>query len=419
MPIQRSLARFGLAAIVFSTTFCALNVQAQSKSTSTPAAPVDKTIEVSPSKDWVDTGIDLHVGDTVTIAASTTGTGDNLCDPQGLATSSNSTKLPLASALPGSLIGKLQKNASPIFVGANRQLKIAEAGHLYLGSNLSGPSNCAGEFSAQVRVTPTTNDAVSMKSKLASAAQIWLSGQLGSSNEQPNPNASAVSNPGSGSAVNTSAPGTAPLKALAVSKVPLDTSLGKQLETLPRRVSDEFKNPGDMANFVLIGSEKQVQDALTAANWHVADTSTPGAVARAILMATQKQDYLQMPMSQLYMFGRVQDFGYEMAEPYAMVASRHHFRIWKAPFTYQGKEVWVGAGTHDIGFEKDQRNGKITHKIDPTVDGERDNIGDSLQQAGQVRVMSYFTPASPVLESRNATGGGFHSDGRLLVIFLQ
>src|SRR5215831_19466267 len=233
MPIQRSLARFRLAAIVFSTTFCALNVQAQSKSTSTPAAPVDKTIEVSPSKDWVDTGIDLHVGDTVTIAAS---------------------------ALPGSLIGKLQKNASPIFVGANRQLKIAEAGHLYLGSNLSGPSNCAGEFSAQVRVTPTTNDAVSMKSKLASAAQIWLSGQLGRSNEQPNPNASAVSNPGSGSAVNTSAPGTAPLKALAVSKVPLDTSLGKQLETLPRRVSDEFKNPGDMANFVLIGSEKQVQD---------------------------------------------------------------------------------------------------------------------------------------------------------------
>ncbi len=115
----------------------------------------------------------------------------------------------------------------------------------------------------------------------------------------------------------------------------------------------------------------------------------------------------------MYLFGRVQDFGYEMAEPYAMVASRHHFRIWKSTATYNGQPLWAGAGTHDIGFEKDQRNGKVTPKIDPAVDGERDNIGESLQQAGQVKMMSYFTPFDPVQESRNATGGGFHSDGRL------
>jgi len=421
MPTQRCFSRLALAAILFSMAVCRPQAWGQSKqTTSTPAAPVDKTMEVAPSKDWVDTGIDLHVGDQVTMTAATLGTGDNLCDPQGLSTATNADKLPLESALPGSLIGKLQKNAaSPIFVGSNRQVKITEAGHLYLGSNLSGAANCAGKFSVQIQVSPGANEAISIKSKLASAAQIWLSGQLGNSNEQAKSNSSAMTNPGNGAAANTNAPGTAALKALAVSSASLDAGLGKDLESLPRRVNDEFKNPGDMANFVLIGSEKQVQNALSAANWHVADTSTPGAVARAILMATQKQDYLQMPMSQLYMFGRVQDFGYEQAEPYAMVASRHHFRIWKAPFTYQGKEVWVGAGTHDIGFEKDQRNGKITHKIDPAVDGERDNIGESLQQAGQVRIMNYFTPSNPVLESKNATGGGFHSDGRVLVIFLQ
>lgn len=33
--------------------------------------------------------------------------------------------------------------------------------------------------------------------------------------------------------------------------------------------------------------------------------------------------------------------------------------------------------------------------------------------------MHYFTPADPVLESKNAAGGGFYSDGRVLVIFLQ
>ena len=223
---------------------------------------------------------------------------------------------------------------------------------------------------------------------------------------------------GSGSA-ETTKPAAVPSTTLAVARTPLDDALSKDLQSLPRRVNDEFKHLGDMVNFVLIGSEKQVQDALAAANWHVADTSTPGAVAKAILMATQKEDYLQMPMSQLYLFGRVQDFGYEQAEPYAMVASRHHFRIWKSKATYKGLPVWAGAGTHDIGFEKDQRNGKVTHKIDPLVDGERDHIGDSLQKAGQIRMMQYFMPSDAVQDARNATGGGYQSDGRVLVMFLR
>ncbi len=102
-----------------------------------------------------------------------------------------------------------------------------------------------------------------------------------------------------------------------------------------------------------------------------------------------------------------------------MVASRHHFRIWKAPFNWNGHEVWVGAGTHDIGFAKDKRNNSVTHKIDPAVDGERDNIGSSLQKANKAKMLSYYLPPDPVQDAKNATGDGYHSDGRLLVILLQ
>ncbi len=385
------------------------------------ATTTDKEVEVTPSQNWTDTGIDLHPGDVVEISAATAGTDKSSCDPQGIANLGKAGKLPLESALPGALIAKLQDKApSPVFLGAMRQLKITEAGHLYLGSNLGASATCSGKYLVKIHVSHGAADqASSIKSKLASAAQIWLSGQFGAANQQPPPPPGAAANPAAGPAENTAAPGASAVKALAISRAPLDTNFANQLQSLPRRVNDEFNHPGDMVNFVLVGSEKQLQGALSDANWHVADTNTQGAAVKAILMATQKQDYLQMPMSQLYLFSRVQDFGYEQAEPYAMVASRHHFRIWKAPFTFNDQPVWVGAGTHDIGFEKDQRNGKITHKIDPAVDGERDHIGESLQQAGHVKSMSYFMPSNPVQDARNATGGGYHSDGRVLVIFLQ
>jgi hypothetical protein len=199
----------------------------------------------------------------------------------------------------------------------------------------------------------------------------------------------------------------------------LDIGLRKQLDSLPRRVNDQFSNLGDMVNFVIVGSQQDVQSALAAADWHVADTNNTRAALNAVLQTYDSKDYLAMPMSTLFLFGRKQDFGYEMAEPIAMVASRHHFRIWKAPFTWNGQEVWVGAGTHDIGFAKDKRNNNVTHKIDPAVDGERDNIGTSLQKSNKARAFSYYLPPNPVQEAKNATGDGYHSDGRLLVIFLQ
>jgi hypothetical protein len=390
----------------------------------TVAVPTDKTIEIELSQKWSDTGIDLHPGDLLQLSATTSGSGDQLCDPQGVMGPTNTGKLPLESALPAALLAKLQEKSDSFqFIGAARQLKITEAGRLYLGANLDGKPSCSGKYSVKVHLVPGgANEAASIKSKLASAAQIWMSGQFGGAKTGATQNAGIASDAGPSSVVtppSQAAATPATTTVLPVSRVALDATLAKDLQAMPRRVNDEFKNLGDMVNFMLIGSEKQVQDALTAANWHVADTSTPDAVTRAVLMATQKQDYLQMPMSQLYLFGRVQDFGYEMAEPYAMVASRHHFRIWKTTATYNGQPIWAGAGTHDIGFEKDQRNGKVTHKIDPAVDGERDNIGQSLLQAGRVKMLSYFTPADPVLESKNATGGGFRSDGRVLVIFLQ
>jgi hypothetical protein len=421
-----------------------------------PLAAQDYKFTISTSQPWTDTGVDLHSGDSLAITA--TGAKGTSCDPGG--TEILSTQhLPVASALPGALIARLQEGGPATFVGASQILPVAGDGHLFLGVNTEGtgmesaPSHCS--FSVKVHITArggtelqsdsaattpsesltgnastakssatsaaaSTNtsgekDVTDIKGALGTAAQTWLSGQFGGMKAATTPAATSSATEGSSTA--TAATAAAPM--LKLSNSPLDSQLRSDINGLPRRVNDQFQHQGDMVNFVIIGSLQKVQDALTAADWHVADKDVKESVLKAALETYDKKAYLTMPMSQLYLFGRVQDYGYEQAEPYAVVASRHHFRIWKAPFQWNGQDVWAGAGTHDVGFEKDQRNGSVTHKIDPAVDGERDNIGATLQKSAKVKNLTYYLPPDPVQDARNATGGGYHSDGRILVIQLQ
>jgi len=376
----------------------------------TPAnafAGLTYNLTISPTEAWVDTRIDLHPGDALQINAVTSGGG---CSPNGAKTSQNDT-LPLTTALPGALIGKLSADGTLFFVGSRKELKVMQLEHLYLGLNASGPLSCTGDILVKLQlISAPTQATATAKSKLAAAAQTWLSGQFGTGPAKP------ATTPQGASAASDA---VRSIPALKGANVPLDTELCKKVDGLPRRVNDQFNNLGDMVNFVIVGSEQQVQNAFEAAGWRLADKSVEEAVINVVLVTYQKKDYLQMPMSTLYLFNRAQDFGYEQAEAYSVVASRHHFRLWKAPITWNGQPVWLGAGTHDIGFEKDQRSGKVTHKIDPAVDGERDYISETLERTGKIKRMNYHLPPNPIHEARNATGASYRSDGRLLVIFLQ
>jgi hypothetical protein len=421
---------------------------------SLPLAAQDYKFTVPTSQTWTDTGVDLHSGDMLAITASS---GSGGCDPAGTASAAGQN-LPEATAVPGALIARLQDGGTPQLVGASQDLRVPADGHLYFGINAEGTAPCRGSIAVKVHVTPRSaaeannvqpaasesllggasaksqaaagasasgaqsaggeKEVKDIKGALTTAAQTWLSGQFGTkaaAETQPSATASAAASSSSATSTTT----TPAVPALKLSSSPLDAQLRQHIDGLPRRVNDQFQHQGDMMNFVIVGSLQKVQDALTAADWHVADKDVKESVVKAALETYEKKAYLTMPMSQLYLFGRVQDYGYEQAEPYAVVASRHHFRIWKAPFQWNGQDVWAGAGTHDIGFEKDQRNGSVTHKIDPAVDGERDNIGGTLQKTDKVKSLTYYLPPDPVQDARNATGGGYHSDGRILVIQLQ
>lgn len=188
---------------------------------------------------------------------------------------------------------------------------------------------------------------------------------------------------------------------------------------LPQRVTSKDGKVGDVVNFVLIGSKEQVQTALKNAGWVQVDRNAQDAITHALDDFLAHRAYSQMPMSPLYLFGRPQDFGYAEGIPLEIMQNRNHFRIWQAPWlTHDGRTVWVGAGTHDLGFERDS-TGQLTHAIDPDVDHEREYILQSLTDASAVEGKQYLTPKDPLRQGLTATGDKFSSDGRVLVIFLK
>lgn len=160
-----------------------------------------------------------------------------------------------------------------------------------------------------------------------------------------------------------------------------------------------------------------MEAAFEAAGWVAVDRTRQDAIIHAVLASMGKQTYTEMPMSELYLYGRVQDYGFARAQPIDVMTSRHHLRIWQAPFEISATPVWVGAATHDIGFEQDQRDGSITHKIDPNVDGERDFLGKTFKASGATDI-TYMRPRNAISHATTATGGRFHSDGRVLILHL-
>jgi len=99
-------------------------------------------------------------------------------------------------------------------------------------------------------------------------------------------------------------------------------------------------------------------------------------------------------VGQLYLFGRPQDYGWAHAEPISVVRSRNHLRF-ESAFQINGETLWVGAATHDIGFERDERNNGVTHKIDPDIDSSVTTSRKPLFQPASSQKSRISSPKNP------------------------
>jgi hypothetical protein len=335
---------------------------------------LSKDFTLEGAKVWTDTGITLEPGQHIVVTAEGKlqyADAKSEAGPEGLTRNFKDLIriLPFNAAGRGALIGKIGDPdiAQPFLLGAHKDVVSPIAGKLSIGINQDTSDTGDGSYTVKVEIY----------------------------------------------AADSSAP------VVTLRQVPSIPGIDNTLfAKIPRRISDKDGNPGDMVNFLILGDENAMKKVFTTAGWVKVDANVQATILEGAIASFSKESYLTMPMSPLYLFGRPQDYGWAHAEPIKVVASRNHLRVWKAPFTVNGQMLWVGAATHDIGFEKDQRNNGVTHKIDPDIDLEREYVEKTLCSTGLVSEVSHFLPQNPLKEAKTATGGSFHSTGQVLILKL-
>jgi hypothetical protein len=167
---------------------------------------------------------------------------------------------------------------------------------------------------------------------------------------------------------------------------------------------------------MFIGSEKEVITAFQEAQWFEADRLNAGSALKAMQATMRQSGYTGAPVSQLRLNDRPPDLVFQKS--LNTFAKRHHIRIWKLAKKYNGREMWVGAATHDIATSNSRGGTKWSHRIDPHIDRERDWIESDLLFVGTATACADVDrPAAP-RKAANATGDDIVTDGKMSVVEL-
>jgi hypothetical protein len=155
--------------------------------------------------------------------------------------------------------------------------------------------------------------------------------------------------------------------------------------------------PADPVNIALIGTLPQLRAAFAAIGWTEADrlgVVSSWRMARAFVL---NKPYPSAPFSTLFLFGRGQDIGFQMAIDDSP-RKRHHVRFWSisqsaalntldTPGFWLNTDrppddeeaLWVGAATRDTGFSLTWLTFQITHATAADTNAEREFVLSELR----------------------------------------
>lgn len=198
--------------------------------------------------------------------------------------------------------------------------------------------------------------------------------------------------------------------------------LRQALEAYPcctaKKGSDVYD--GDAVNLVVVGDLDDLLTAFVRQGWRETAVQDKHSSMKAVKSLLFHSPYVNAPMSKLYLLGRHQDIAFQ--KPRRSIHQRNHLRLWMTPLRYEGKHVWIGTVSRDIGIRFTPKAFLfITHKIDSDIDEARDfllqdmMIGDSVGYVGLVKGVGEFTVEAP---HKNLMGDSWYTDGLRAVMVI-
>lgn len=194
----------------------------------------------------------------------------------------------------------------------------------------------------------------------------------------------------------------------------------------------------DPLNIGVVGTEKQLIQAMKKAGWYRADERTIKTIFRLIMSVVLRHPYHTAPFSNLYLFGRKQDIGFQLPvgdDP----SNRHHVRFWAASHTSDPRHLdhlsfwkrfhkpvsarehilWVGAASRDTGLSIIRHNAQFTHMIHPDTNAERELIVKHLEKTGLIKNKRTEKIGEPYRLTNRAITGYLHADGKMIICVLR
>lgn len=166
----------------------------------------------------------------------------------------------------------------------------------------------------------------------------------------------------------------------------------------------------DIINIAFEGTSTELINAFYAAGWNLADPVNAKSLSESYTAFTTQRGYSNAPASPLIYLGERPNLVFQKS--LNNIAMRHHIRIWKMMF--EGRELWLGAATHDIGMAFDMHSVKFSHRIQGRIDRERSKVVNDLSFSGCAEPARFVDrPAA----ARALDANGIGTDGR--VAFVQ
>ena len=178
---------------------------------------------------------------------------------------------------------------------------------------------------------------------------------------------------------------------------------------------------GDPLNLIVIGELEDLITIFTSSGWdETAALTMASGLSMAKAFFTGENDRYS-PISPLYYRGHPQDIAFQKTRD--NINQRLHFRLWYTPMRYNGKPVWMGAISRDIGVKFTLKTWYMTtHKIDPNLDDSRDYLLADLIEVGKVSQYGFIENTAleqPGHKNKNLTNDSYFTDKKRLVIELS